>query len=217
MKEKDITFEDKLWKAADKLRKKVEVHEYKYVVLGLIFLRYLSYAFEEKRKEILNREAKSYPEEFKTQVAEDRDIYLANGTLYVPEKASWDYIKKNANQQNIGEILDEAIGVLEDEHPKQLKDVIPKTYTKINLDHCDLAYLINLFSSIQFGLEHRGKDIFGRIYEYFLGKFTEAEGKKGGEFYTPRCLTKLIVEVIDVKGGRIFAPVVEAEDFLSLL
>ena len=121
MKEKDITFEDKLWKAADKLRKKVEVHEYKYVVLGLIFLRYLSYAFEEKRKEVLNREAKSYPEEFKMQVAEDRDIYLANGTLYVPEKASWDYIKKNANQQNIGEILDEAIGALEDEHPKQLK------------------------------------------------------------------------------------------------
>ncbi len=113
MKEKDITFEDegKLWKAADKLRKKVEVHEYKYVVLGLIFLRYLSYAFEEKRKEILNREVKRYPEEFKMQVAEDRDIYLANGTLYVPEKTSWDYIK-NANQQNIGEMLDKTSELL---------------------------------------------------------------------------------------------------------
>ena len=206
MKEKDITFEDKLWKAADKLRKKVEVHEYKYVVLGLIFLRYLSFAFEEKRKEILNKEAKGYPEEFKAQLREDRDLYLANGTLYVPENARWDYIKKNANQPNIGEILDKAIEMLENKYPKQLKDVIPKIYTKINLDHYDLAYLINLFSLIQFGSEHRGKDIFGRIYEYFLGKFTEAEGKKGGEFYTPRCLTKLIVEILDVKGGRIFDP-----------
>jgi len=112
MKEKDITFEDKLWKAADKLRKKVEVHEYKYVVLGLIFLRYLSFAFEEKRKEILNKEAKGYPEEFKAQLREDRDLYLANGTLYVPENARWDYIKKNANQPNIGEILDKAIEML---------------------------------------------------------------------------------------------------------
>jgi len=206
MKEKDIAFEDKLWKAADKLRKKVEVHEYKYVALGLIFLRYLSFAFEEKRREILNREAKRYPKKFKAQLREDRDLYLANGTLYVPEATRWDYIKKNANQPNIGEILDKAIEILENEYPKQLKDVIPKIYTKINLDHYDLAYLINLFSSIQFGLEHRGKDIFGRIYEYFLGKFTEAEGKKGGEFYTPRCLTKLIVEILDVKGGRIFDP-----------
>lgn len=204
--EKDITFEDKLWKAADKLRKKVEVHEYKYVVLGLIFLRYLSFAFEEKKEMVQKKEAKDYPEEFKWRVFEDRDIYLANGTLYVPKEARWDYIKKNANQQNIGEILDEAVEIFENEYPKQLKDVIPKIYTKINLDHYDLAYLINLFSSIQFGLEHRGKDIFGRIYEYFLGKFTEAEGKKGGEFYTPRCLTKLIVEILDVKGGRIFDP-----------
>ncbi|MCW7073820.1 MAG: hypothetical protein OCU20_08110 [Methanophagales archaeon] len=106
-----------------------------------------------------------------------RDIYLANGTLYVPEKTSWDYIKKNVNRENMEEILDKA-SELENEHPNQLKDVIPKIYTKINLDHYDLAYLINLFSSIRFGLEHRGKDIFGRIYEYFLGKFTEAEGKK---------------------------------------
>ncbi len=124
-----------------------------------------------------NREVKRYPEEFKMQVAEDRDIYLANGTLYVPEKTSWDYIK-NANQQNIGEMLDKNIGALENEHPNQLKDVIPKIYTKINLDHYDLAYLNNLFSSIRFGLEHRGKNIFSRIYEYSLGKFTEAEGKK---------------------------------------
>jgi len=126
-----------------------------------------------------NREAKRYPEEFKMQVAEDRDIYLANGTLYVPEKTSWDYIK-NAKCESAKYRGDtgQNIVALENEHPNQLKDVIPKIYTKINLDHYDLAYLINLFSSIRFGLEHRGKDIFSRIYEYFLGKFTEAEGKK---------------------------------------
>lgn len=206
MSEKDIDFENKLWKAADKLRKKVEVHEYKYVVLGLIFLRYISFAFEERQKEILNKTDKEVLERFGDDILEDKDLYLSEGILYVPEKARWDYIKKNANQPNIGEILDDAIETLEKEYPKQLKNVIPKTYTKINLSPDDIAYLINVFSTIVFGDGHKGKDIFGRIYEYFLGKFTEAEGKKGGEFYTPRCLTRLIVEILDVKEGRIFDP-----------
>ena len=212
MKEKDISFENKLWKAADKLRKKVEVHEYKYVVLGLIFLRYLSFAFNERRKELekdfSNPKSDNYiaSEEFQKQALEDKDYYLAQGLLYVPEKARWDYLVKNATQPNIGEILDETIEILEEEYPRQLKDVVPKIFASINLDALDLAYLINLFSSIQFGLEHKAKDIFGRIYEYFLGKFTEREGKRGGEFYTPRSLTRLIVEVLDVRNGRIFDP-----------
>jgi len=205
MKEKDLNFEDKLWKAADKLRKKIEVHEYKYVVLGLIFLRYISFAFEGKKKEIQS-EIKKFPQKIRAKVSEDRDIYQSNGILYIPENARWDYIKKNANQSNIGEIIDKAIETLENEYPKQLKDVIPRIYSKVNLDQFDLAYLINLFSQIEFDEEHFGKDIFGRIYEYFLGKFTEAEGKKGGEFYTPRSLTKLIVEILDVKEGKIFDP-----------
>lgn len=210
--ERDIDFEDKLWRAADKLRKKVEVHEYKYVVLGLVFLRYLSFAFEERRKELErafsdpNSEDYIAYEDFRKQALEDRDRYLKAGVLYVPEEARWSYLVKNAGQPNIGEIIDRAIEILENEYPRQLKDVIPKIYTSINLDAYDLAYLINLFSSIQVPLEYKAKDIFGRIYEYFLGKFAEAEGKKGGEFYTPRCLTKLIVEVLDVKGGRIFDP-----------
>jgi len=209
---KDIDFEDKLWKAADKLRKKVEVHEYKYVVLGLVFLRYLSFAFAERRKELekefSNPESEEYIayEDFRKQALEDKDRYLKQGVLYVPEAARWDYLVKNATQPNIGEILDRAVEVLEEEYPRQLKDAIPKIYTSINLDALDLAYLINLFSSIQIPLEHKAKDTFGRIYEYFLGKFAEAEGKKGGEFYTPRSLTRLIVEVLDVKGGRIFDP-----------
>ncbi len=205
MTEKDIDFENKLWRAADKLRKKVEVHEYKYVVLGLIFLRYISFAFEEKQKDLKN-EVNNLPDEFKNCVMEDTDVYIADGTMYVPEKARWDYIKINANQPDIGEILDNAIEILEKEYPKQLKDVIPKIYAKINLSPDDLTYLINVFSAIDFGDGHEGKDIFGRIYEYFLSRFTEAEGKKGGEFYTPRSLTRLIVEILDVKEGRIFDP-----------
>ena len=212
MKEKDINFEDKLWKAADKLRKKVEVHDYKYVVLGLIFLRYLSFAFEERRKELekafSDPESDEYisSEEFRKEALDDKTFYLEEGILYVPEEARWEYIVKNATQPNIGEILDKAVEILEEEYPRQLKDVIPKIYTSINLDALDLAYLIDIFSSIDFGEDHKGKDIFGRIYEYFLGKFTEAEGKKGGEFFTTRSLTRLIVEVLDVKGGRIFDP-----------
>jgi type I restriction enzyme M protein len=212
MNEQDIDFEDKLWKAADKLRKKVEVHEYKYVVLGLIFLRYLSFAFEEKRKELEKKFSDRVSEEFipydemRKQALEDRDYYLADGVLYVPEEARWDYLRNNANQPNIGEIIDRAIEILEREYPRQLEGVIPKKFTEINLDPYDLAYLINLFTNIDFGYEHRSKDIFGRIYEYFLGKFTEKEGKRGGEFYTPRSLTKLVVEILDVKGGRIFDP-----------
>jgi type I restriction enzyme M protein len=206
LKENDLNFEDKLWKAADKLRKNIEVHEYKYIVLGLVFLRYISFSFEEKRKKIEKEEAIRFPEKFRFQVLEDKDIYHSNGTLFVPEISRWEHIKKNANQRNIGEIIDNAIEALEREHPKQLKDVIPKNYSKANLDHYDIAYLINLFSEIQFDDGHLGRDIFGRIYEYFLGKFTEAEGKKGGEFYTPRSLTKLIVEILDVKEGRIFDP-----------
>jgi len=209
---KDIDFEDTLWKAADKLRKKVEVHEYKYVVLGLVFLRYLSFAFDERRKELerefSNPESEEYIayEDFRKQALEDKDRYLKQGVLYVPEVARWDYLVKNATQPNIGEIIDKAVEVLEEEYPRQLKEAIPKIYTSINLDALDHAYLINQFSSIQIPLEHKAKDTFGRIYEYFLGKFAEAEGKKGGEFYTPRSLTRLIVEVLDVKGGRIFDP-----------
>ncbi len=207
MTENDIPFEEKLWKAADKLRKKVEVHEYKYIVLGLIFLRYLSFIFEEHRK-LLREELskKGFSQNLLNQALEDKDRYLAEGVFYLEEHCKWDYFVKNANQKSIGEIIDNAIEKLEREYPNQLKDVIPKKFTQVNLDHYDLAYLINLFTDIKFGDGHKGKDIFGRIYEYFLGKFADKEGKRGGEYYTPRSLTKLIVEVLDIKGGRIFDP-----------
>jgi len=205
-------FENQLWKAADKLRKKVEVHQYKYIVLGLIFLRYLSYAFYERREELKKLfadEKSDYyidDEELRELALEDEDYYLEAGILYIPEEARWKYLVKNANQPNIAEIIENAIETLEERYPKQLRDVIPKVYTSSNLDHYDLSYLINLFSKINFGYDHKAIDVFGRIYEYFLGKFTEIEGKRGGKFYTPRSLTKLIVEVLDIKGGRMFDP-----------
>jgi len=177
MTEKDIDFENKLWKAADKLRKKVEVHEYKYVVLGLIFLRYISFAFEEKRKELKN-ELDEIPHEFKDRVMEDRDVYIADGTMYVPEKARWDYIKKNAHQPNIGEILDDAIESLEREHPKQLKDVIPKIYTKINLSPDDLALDLRLLTYYQLKfsedeiMSHRTGSAIPHLDKDYLLEFT---------------------------------------------
>ncbi len=200
-------FENQLWKAADKLRKKVEVHQYKHIVLGLIFLRYLTYSFNERREELKKRFTDENLEDDLRELAlEDEDYYLEAGVLYIPEEARWDYLVKNANRPNIAEIIEKAIETLENKYPKQLKDVIPKVYTSSNLDQYDLSFLINLFSKIDFGYDHKASDIFGRIYEYFLGKFTEIEGKKGGKFYTPRSLTKLIVEILDIKGGRIFDP-----------
>lgn len=205
-------FENQLWKAADKLRKKVEVHKYKYIVLGLIFLRYLTYAYNERRREL----KKLFSDEGSEQYIEDEDLrnqalndevyYLEAGVLYIPEEARWDYLVRNASQPNIAEIIEKAIEILEEKYPSQLRDVIPKEYVSSNLDHHDLSFLINLFSKINFGYDHKARDIFGRIYEYFLGKFTEIEGKRGGKFYTPRSLTKLIVEILDVRGGRMFDP-----------
>jgi type I restriction enzyme M protein len=189
--EKDIEFEDSLWKAADKLRKKVEVHEYKYIVLGLIFLRYLSFAFEKTRanleREFSDASSEKFigSEEFRKQALEDKDYYLALGVLYVPEKTRWTYLARNASQPQIGELLDQAVEALEREYPRQLKDVVPKIYTTINLDSFDYAYLIDVFSKIEFGEDHKDKDIFGRVYEYFLGKFAEAEGKKGASSTPP--------------------------------
>jgi len=215
-KEKEIIreLEKKLWSAADKLRKKVEVHDYKYVVLGLIFLRYVSYAFDQRREELKRMlsdpKSKYYIKDLRerAEALKDEDFYLEEGILYVPDEAHWEYLRKNAHRENIGELINRAIDILEDRYPEKLKDVIPKIYTdpKINLSREDLAYLIDLFTDIRFGDGHRARDLFGEVYEYFLGKFAEVEGKKGGEFYTPRSLTKLVVKVLDVKCGSIFDP-----------
>lgn len=220
-KENDINFEGNLWKSVDKLRKKVNVHEYeyKYAVLSLIFLRYMSYAFEERKKELEKKLADSVSgnfipyENMRQEALEDKDRYLSHGILYAPDMARWDYLVKNANQPNISEIIDKVIELIEKEYPSQSKDVIPKKYTSINLDPFALAFLTNTFTSIEFGYDHKRKDIFGRIYEYFLGKFAKSEGKKGGEFYTLRSLTDLIVSVFDANSGRIFEPACRSDGF----
>lgn len=206
--------EKKLWTAADKLRKKVEVHDYKYVVLGLLFLRYISYAFDQRReelkKEFSNPQSWYYIEDpnERAEALKDEDFYLEEGILYVPEEAHWDYLRRNAHREDIGQLINEAIEILEERYPEKLKDVVPKIYTdpRVNLSHEDLAYLIDLFTDIEFGDGHKVRDIFGEVYEYFLGKFAEVEGKKGGEFYTPRSLARLIVKVLDVQCGTIFDP-----------
>ncbi len=196
-KEKDIPFEDKLWKTADKLRNNMDAAEYKHVVLGLIFLKYISDAFEELHKE-LSSVAGADPE--------DPDEYRAENVFYVPEKARWGYLQKNAKQPTVGKIIDDAMDEIEKGNPT-LKGVLSKNYARPALDKTRLGELIDLIGTIGLGdRENRSKDILGRVYEYFLGQFADAEGKKGGQFYTPRSIVKLLVEMLEPYKGRVCDP-----------
>lgn len=184
----NLGFEQKLWAAADKLRGHMDASEYKHVVLGLIFLKYISDAFEERHAELL-KEKHADPE--------DRDEYAGANVFWVPKKARWPHLQANAKQAEIGKIIDEAMLVIEKDNP-QLKGVLSKDYARPALDKQRLGELIDLIGTIGLGdKENRSKDILGRVYEYFLGQFASAEGKKGGEFYTPRCVVRLLVEMIE--------------------
>lgn len=190
-------FEQQLFKAADKLRKNIDAAEYKYVVLGLVFLKYISESFEELYQE-LQKDEFSDPE--------DRDEYLAKYVFFVPKEARWSEIHANAKQPDIGQRLDKAMDAIEREN-KQLKNVLPKVYGKANLDKTSLGSLIDLISNTELQTEHASsKDLFGRVYEYFLGEFANAEGKKGGQFYTPKSIVKLMVEMIEPYKGRVYDP-----------
>lgn len=194
---KDIGFEDKLWKAADKMRNNMDAAEYKHVVLGLIFLKYISDAFCELHRK-LSAEKGADPE--------DPDEYRAENVFYVPQKARWDYLQKNAKQPTIGKLVDDAMDEIEKGNPT-LKGVLPKNYARPALDKTRLGELIDLIGTIGLGdKENRSKDILGRVYEYFLGQFADAEGKKGGQFYTPRSIVKLLVEMLESYKGRVFDP-----------
>lgn len=196
-KEKDISFEDKLWKAADKLRNNMDAAEYKHVVLGLIFLKYISDAFCELHKK-LSAERGADPE--------DPDEYRAENVFYVPQKARWNYLQKNAKQPTIGKLVDDAMDEIEKGNPT-LKGVLPKNYARPALDKTRLGELIDLIGTIGLGdKENRSKDILGKVYEYFLGQFADAEGKKGGQFYTPRSIVKLLVEMLGPYKRRVFDP-----------
>jgi type I restriction enzyme M protein len=188
----NLGFENNLWEMADKLRGNIEASEYKHVVLGLIFLKYISDAFEERYNELVE-EGEGFEE--------DIDAYTEVNVFYVPKEARWDYIKANAKQPTIGQIIDEAMIAIEKENVS-LKGVLPKNYARPEIDKTKLGELIDLFSFKVGDKEARAQDVLGRVYEYFLGKFGSSEG----EFYTPPSIVKLLVEMIEPYKGRVYDP-----------
>jgi type I restriction enzyme M protein len=193
----NLGFEDKLWAAADKLRGNMDAAEYKHVVLGLIFLKYISDAFMEKFN-ALQAEELADPE--------DKDEYLADNIFWVPPEARWPYLQKNAKRPEIGSLVDDAMTAIERDN-KVLKGVLPKDYARPALDKARLGEIIDLIATIGLGdKQAREKDVLGRVYEYFLGKFAAAEGKLGGQFYTPQCVVKLLVEMLEPYKGRVLDP-----------
>ena len=193
----NLGFEDKLWMAADKLRGTMDSAEYKHVVLGLIFLKYISDSFSEKYA-ALEREKYADPE--------DRDEYLAANVFWVPGVARWDFLQSKAKDARIGQLIDEAMSAIERDNPG-LKGVLPKDYARPSLDKLRLGELIDLIATIGLGnAESRKQDILGRVYEYFLSKFAKKEGKGGGEFYTPQCVVRILVEMLEPYNGRVFDP-----------
>jgi len=195
------SLERQLWKAADKLRKNIDAAEYKHVVLGLIFLRYISEAFEELYVKLESGEG-----EYEGADPEDRDEYKAVNVFFVPPEARWSYLQSKARQPDIGKIVDNAMDAIEKENPS-LKGVLPKVYARGNLDPISLGGLIDLFSNVSLKqAQSRSADILGHVFEYFLGEFALAEGKKGGQFYTPRTVVELLVEMLEPYNGRVFDP-----------
>lgn len=190
-----IGFEETLWKAADKLRGSMDASEYKHVALGLIFLKYISDKFETKYKELVE-EGDGFEE--------DRDEYTYENIFWVPKEARWDFIKDHAKDPRIGQYIDEAMIAIEKENPS-LRGVLDKRYARPELDKRRLGELIDLISTIKLHSKEE-KDLLGRIYEYFLGKFASAEGKGGGEFYTPQSVVQTLVEMIEPYEGRIYDP-----------
>ena len=191
-------YEAELWRMADALRGSMDAAEYKHVVLGLIFLKYISDAFEERHAAVVA--------EWGEDAAEDRDEYLAENIFWVPTEARWTHLKDTARQPAIGRIVDDAMAAIEQDNPV-LRDVLTKDYARPALDKQRLGHLIDLISNIRVGDEEaRSRDVLGRVYEYFLSQFASAEGKKGGEFYTPRCVVKLLVEMLEPYRGRVYDP-----------
>lgn len=199
--QKTENFEKTLFKAADKLRKNIDAAEYKHVALGLIFLKYISDSFEEVYLKL--KEGKG---EYEGADPEDRDEYAATHVFYVPQKARWSYLYSRAKMPSIGNDLDEAMDAIEKDNPP-LKGILPKAYAKPNLDKASLGGLIDLVGNIALGDEAaKSKDLLGRVYEYFLGEFANAEGKKGGQFYTPKSIVRIMVEMIEPYKGRVYDP-----------
>ena len=191
-------YETQLWRMADALRGSMDAAEYKHVVLGLIFLKYISDAFEERHAEVLA--------EWGKDAAEDRDEYLAENIFWVPPGARWPGLQAHAKQPTIGRLVDDAMSAIERDNPA-LAGVLPKEYGRDALDKQRLGQVVDLVSNIQVGgADARATDVLGRVYEYFLGQFALAEGRKGGEFYTPRSVVRLLVEMLQPYKGRVYDP-----------
>ena len=194
----NLGFEAKLWLAADKLRNNMDAAEYKHVVLGLIFLKYISDTFEEHRARLVAGKG-----EYAGANAEDKDEYKAENVFWVPKEARWSHLQAGAKLPSIGKTVDDAMVALERDNPR-LKGVLPKDYARPGLDKHRLGELIDLIGTIGLGdRENRVRDILGRVYEYFLTQFASAEGKNGGQFYTPNCVVRLLVEMLAPYGAYI--------------
>lgn len=199
--EREEPLERKLWKAADKLRKNMDAAEYKHIVLGLIFLKYISDAFEN-----LYRKLKEGNGEYEGADPEDKNEYIAEKVFYVPPTARWEWLQARAKLPTIGKDVDNAMEAIEKENPT-LKGVLPKSFGQEKLDKFSLGGLVDLISTASLTTrENQDKDLLGRVFEYFLGEFALAEGKKGGQFYTPESVVKLLVEMLEPYEGRVFDP-----------
>ena len=190
--------EAEYWHMADALRGSMDAAEYKHVVLGLIFLKYISDAFEERHAKVLA--------EWGKDAAEDRDEYIAENIFWVPPEARWQYLKNQTRQPSIGRLIDDAMIAIERDNPA-LKDVLPKDYARPALDKTRLGQVVDMVSNIKVGgAEARATDVLGNVYEYFLEQFALVEGRKGGEFYTPRSVVRLLVEMLEPYQGRVYDP-----------
>ncbi|RYE34935.1 MAG: SAM-dependent DNA methyltransferase [Sphingobacteriaceae bacterium] len=198
-KEQEEALEKKLWRAADKLRKNMDAAEYKHVALGLIFLKYISDAFEEQHQKLVDQiDDGADPE--------DKNEYIAEKIFFVPVSARWSHIQAQATQPTIGKDIDDAMDAIEKDNPS-LRGVLPKVFAQEKLDKTSLGGLVNLVGSATLGTkEAQSKDLLGKVFEYFLGEFALAEGKKGGQFYTPGSVVKLLVEMLEPYEGRVFDP-----------
>ena len=210
----DLHFEKQLWEAADKLRGNIDASDYKHVVLGLLFLKYISDSFyqcrEKLKKSLADKNNEYYVphEAAREKMLEEKDLYTRERIFYIPERARWTYLTTKTALPDIAKYIDEAMDLIEKENPQQLQGVLPKDYVRVPLEHQVLGELVNIFSKINFGNDEKHeKDFLGLIYEYFLGQFASAEGKRGGEFYTPRPLVKLLVEILEpFENSRVLDP-----------
>ncbi len=207
------TLEQTLWDAADKMRGNLEAGEYKHVVLGLVFLKYVSDAFSERRAWLEAATADPKNKDYyipnadrRSGTIEDRNEYTSSNVFWVPTKARWSYLQDRAKQPEIGVLIDSAMDLIEKENPS-LKGVLPKQFARGEIDKRLLGELVDLIGTIGFtGVDHGADDVLGRVYEYFLGQFASSEGKRAGEYYTPRSVVRLLVEMLEPYKGRVYDP-----------